>query len=175
MKEAQKNMDDILLSQENYKKLDPVIDRILSICRKRNIKLNPDKFKVRKEVEFGDTTVKYSPSNKRIQISPSEEKVEELLGKEPPKTKKELQSILGSLNQLAQWIPQVKCKIPLMRKLCGANNKFETSPQLEEEFATMKRHLKKTVVLSPLEVGKEIHIHTDASSQGLGFILSQPH
>ena len=32
-----------------------------------------------------------------------------------------------------------------------------------------------TVVLSPLEVGREIHIHTDASSQGLGFILSQPH
>ena len=39
----------------------------------------------------------------------------------------------------------------------------------------MKHHLKKTIVLSPLEVGKDIHIHTDASSQGLGFILSQPH
>ena len=62
-----------------------------------------------------------------------------------------------------------------MRKLCGANNKFETSPQLEEEFATMKRHLKKTVVLSPLQVRKEMHIYTDTSSQGLGFILSQPH
>ena len=62
-----------------------------------------------------------------------------------------------------------------MRKLCGANNKFETSKQLEDEFNTMKRHLKKTVVLSPLEVGRDIHIHTDASSQGLGFILSQPH
>ena len=35
--------------------------------------------------------------------------------------------------------------------------------------------MKKTIVLSPLEVGREIHLHTDASSQGLGFILSQPH
>ena len=137
--------------------------------------LNPTKFKGGHEVEFGGTLVKYSPSNKRIQISPSEERVEELLGKEPPKTKKELQSILGSLNQLAAWIPQIKCKIPLMRKVCGANNKFETSKQLEDEFNTMKRHLKKTIVLLPLEVGKDIHIHTDASSQGLGFILSQPH
>ena len=90
MKEEQKNMDDILLSEESYKKLNPVIDRILYICRRRNMKLNPDKFKVGKEVEFGVTTVKYSPSNKRIQISPSEEKVEELLGREPPKTKKDL-------------------------------------------------------------------------------------
>ena len=50
--------------------------------------LYPNKFKVEKEVEFGGTHVKYSPSNKRVQISPSEEKAEELLGKEPPKTKK---------------------------------------------------------------------------------------
>ena len=69
--------------------------------------------------------------------------MEEQLGKEPPKTKKELQSILGSLNQLTAWIPQVKCKIPLMRKLSGANNKFETSKQLEDEFNTMKRHMKR--------------------------------
>ena len=67
MKEIQKNMDDLLLSEENFKKLDPVIDRILSICRKKNMKLNPTKFKVGQEVEFGGTNVKYSQSNKRIQ------------------------------------------------------------------------------------------------------------
>ena len=39
----------------------------------------------------------------------------------------------------------------------------------------MKCHLKKTIVLSPLEVGRELHLHTDASNNGLGFILSQPH
>ena len=128
-----------------------------------------------KSVEFGGTTVKYSPSNERVQISPSEAKIEELLGRDPPKTKKDLQSILGSQNQLSQWIPQVKCKIPLMHKLCGANNHFQTSPQLEEEFSTMKKYLKKTVVLSPLEVEKEIHFHTEASNSGLGYILSQPH
>merc|ERR1712081_165840 len=88
MKEIHKNMDDLLLSEENFKKLDPIIDRTLAICRKRNMKLNPTKFKVGHEVEFGCINVTYSPSNKRIQISPSEEKVEELHGKEPPKTKK---------------------------------------------------------------------------------------
>merc|ERR1711954_268550 len=44
-----------------------------------------------------------------------------------------------------------------------------------EEFQLMKRHLKKTVFLSPLEVGRELHLHTDASNNGLGFILSKPH
>ena len=62
-----------------------------------------------------------------------------------------------------------------MRKLSGANNIFQESKQLTDEFNSMKHHLKKTIVLSPLKVGREIHLHTDASSQGLGFILSQPH
>ena len=62
-----------------------------------------------------------------------------------------------------------------MRKLSGGNNVFKESDQLTEEFQLMKRHLKKTVILSPLEVGRELHLHTDASNNGLGYILSQPH
>ena len=52
MKEIPKNMDDLLLSEENFKKLDPIIDRILAICRKRNMKLNPTNFKVGHKIEF---------------------------------------------------------------------------------------------------------------------------
>ena len=62
-----------------------------------------------------------------------------------------------------------------MRKLSGGNNVFKESDQLTEEFQLMKRHLKKKVILSPLKVGRELHLHTDASNNGLGYILSQPH
>merc|ERR1711954_313943 len=97
------------------------------------------------------------------------------MGKEAPKTKKQLQSILGSLNQLSTWLPQIKCHIPLMQNMSGGNNVFKESDQLTEEFQLMKKLLLKTVILSPLEVGRELHLHTDASNNGLGFILSQPH
>ena len=90
-------MDNLLISEKNFKKLDPIIDRILSICQKKNMELNPSKFKIGHKVEFGGTLIKYSESNKKVQITPNEEEVKELLGKDPPKTKKELQSILGSL------------------------------------------------------------------------------
>ena len=61
-----------------------------------------------------------------------------------------------------------------MQKLSGGNNVFKESDQLTEEFQLMKRHLTKTVILSPLKVGRELHLHTDASNNGLGLILSQP-
>ena len=143
--------------------------------QKKKNENNLSNFKVRTSVEFGGTTVKYSPANGRVHITPSEEKIEELLGQEPRKSKKYLQSILGSLNQLSQWVPSMKVKIPLMRKLCGNNNHFQSSPQLKNEFRTMKEYIKKTVVLSPLDMEKVLHLHTDASNNRLGYILSQPH
>merc|ERR1712081_79851 len=173
--EEKKNMDDISLAQRNYNLLDPVIDKLLKICWKKNLKLNPSKFKIGNQVDFGGTRLRFSKANNRVQISPSQQKIEELMGKEPPKTKKQLQSVLGSLNQLATWMPQIKSHIPLMRKLSGGNNQFKESEQLNQEFELMKNQLKKTVTLSPLEVGRELHLHTDASNNGLGFILSQPH
>ena len=93
-------MDDILLSEKNYKLLEPLIDRILRICREKNLKLNPSKFKIGSKVEFGGTMIKFSQTNNRVQITSSQQKIEELMGKEAPKTKKQLKRILGSLNQL---------------------------------------------------------------------------
>ena len=72
-------------------------------------------------------------------------------------------------------VSQRQSEVPLMRKMCGNNNHFQTSPQLEEELNTMKTYIKKTVTLSPSEMGKELHLHRDASNNGLGYILSQPH
>merc|ERR1711954_333096 len=92
--EIQKNMDNLLLSEKSYKLLDPLIDRILSICREKNLKLNPSKFKIGPEVEFGGTVIRYSKTNNRVQITPAEQKIEEQMGKEAPKTMKQLQSIL---------------------------------------------------------------------------------
>ena len=97
--ELKKNMDDILLAQRNYKLLEPLIDKLLKICREKNLKLNPSKFKIGTEVDFGGTRIRFSKANNRVQITPSQQKIEEL-GKEAPKTKKQLQSVLGSLNQL---------------------------------------------------------------------------
>ena len=135
-------MDDLISSGLDYKKLYPLLDKIFSICERRNIKLNPDKFHIGRRVEFGGSIIEYVPSENRIEISPSEAKVDELIGKDSPSTKKQLQSIIGSLNQLSQWVPRIKCHIPGMRKMTGLNTKVQWNPELEEEFRTMKGFLK---------------------------------
>jgi len=61
-----------------------------------------------------------------------------------------------------------------MHKLWRTNNHFEWNDELQYEFETMKEYVKHTVKLSPFDLLKEIHLHTDASNTGIGFILSQP-
>ena len=39
MEQVQKNMDDMLLSKKSFKKLDPVIEKVLSICRKKKYEI----------------------------------------------------------------------------------------------------------------------------------------
>ena len=91
----------------------------------------------------------YNKADKKIEISPTEDKVEELLGRDPPTSKKDLQSVMGSLNQLAQWILSVKCYVPQMRKMTGLNNRFMWNEEINEEFVKMKQFVKDTIKLSP--------------------------
>ena len=86
------------------------------------MKLNLSKFKVGSSVEFGGSTVKYSPENERIQITPSEEKVEELLGREPPKVEE-----VTSINS---WITQPVS--PLVSQ-CESQNSTDEKDVLKQQ------------------------------------------
>ena len=70
-----------MVMEKNYERLKEVLIRIFKICRRRNIMLNPSKFFFRNRVEFGGSVNEYSISRDRIEISPSHQKIEELMGR----------------------------------------------------------------------------------------------
>ena len=163
-----------MATAKDFNDIKEILDKILKTCRKKNMKLNKEKFNIGTRVTFGGAKVEYVKEENHIQISPKEEKVEELLGHDAPRTKKECQSLLGSLNQLSNWIPNIKVHIPGIRKLTGHNSVFSWNEDLDREFQLMKSYVKKNVPLSPFNLEKPIHLHTDASMSGMGYILSQP-
>ena len=85
-------------------KLKLVVDELLQIFRRKNMKIKRSKFHISQQVVFGGCTVAASAANNQVQISPSTSKVEEILGRDPPKNRKDVQSIVGSVNQLAAWV-----------------------------------------------------------------------
>ena len=52
-----KNVDDILTSAGNIKQLEDRLKKLLTICRKRNMKISPSKCKVGSSVVFGGTVM----------------------------------------------------------------------------------------------------------------------
>ena len=52
-----KNVDDIFTSAKDIRQLDARLKKLLTICRKRNMKISPSKFQVGSSVVFGGTIV----------------------------------------------------------------------------------------------------------------------
>ena len=68
------------------------------------MKIKLSKLEISQKVAFGGCQVQASSKNDSIAISPEDNKIEELLATPHPKTRKQAQSLVGSLSQLAAWL-----------------------------------------------------------------------
>ena len=68
---------------------------VLGVCRKSNAKLSPKKFKLGNQVVFGGYRISHDIVNNLVLIQPSEEKVKAIQNIQTPRTKQEVQSLLG--------------------------------------------------------------------------------
>ena len=96
-----KNIDDLLLSGRDVKEIEPLMRKVLKIFRKKNMKIKLSKFDSGQKASLGGCQVQASSKNDSVTISPEVNKIEELLATPHPKTRKQAQSLVGSLNQLA--------------------------------------------------------------------------
>ena len=82
---------------------------------------------------------------------------------------------MGVVNQLSSWIQGLSVKIKNLRALTSTSAVFPkiiTADQ-EEEFNNLKKALKEKVSLSPLDTNYPLELWTDASYEGLGYVLTQ--
>ena len=52
-----KNIDDVLVSASNMGMLEQRMEKMLQVCLKKNMKLNPDKAQLGHRVDFGGVTI----------------------------------------------------------------------------------------------------------------------
>lgn len=105
-------IDDILISGENLKEHDEALDQVVKVARDINIKFNLNKLQLRKD------KIKYLGfqfNEKGVIVD--EEKVKSIAKLRSPTNIKELQSILGMINYLRAFIPQMSEIIGPMKDL----------------------------------------------------------
>jgi hypothetical protein len=83
-----------------------------------------------------------------------------------PTNRTDHHSFIGLVNQLSSSTPHVASLLAPLRPLLSTMTDFVWSPDLQEQFYLAP-------VLSYLDPQKSTHLCTDASCQGLGFVLQQ--
>jgi hypothetical protein len=113
--------DDILIVgfKEDGSDHDAAVRRVLKICKKENLRLNPKKchFRCSMMPFFGELLSRHG-------VKPYPEKVNAIHDLPAPKDRKELMSIIGSLSYVGHFSPRTAMVLEPLRKLTSVKNDF---------------------------------------------------
>ena len=162
-------IDDLLVVttgdwKDHLQKLSKVFDRLSEVGLKVNIKKS----------SFGQSQVEHlGHLITRDGIKPIPKKVEAILRLSPPKTKKQLRRFIGMVNFYRDmWQHRSETLAPLC-DLTSVKAKWKWTEVHQKSFDKMKQIIARKVMLSFPQFDKPFHIHTDASDQQLGAVISQ--
>ena len=107
------------------------------------MKLNPDKFQMGTRVKFGGVTLEGAKQKgdvqKRVYISPAQEKLKEFFYIPTPSCRTDVQCICGMATHLKKWVLGMMFEYPNLTKLTSHHTKFIWSEDLQKELDGLKK------------------------------------
>ena len=160
--------DDLVVAGKDRHEHDNNLRMLLERAAKVNVKFN------RSKVQLAQPKVVYLGhvvSNEGLKPDP--EKVRAISEMPAPNDKAGVQRLLGSLNYLGSYIPNLSNLVQPLRILLKNDSLFSWGPEQNEAFAKVKEVLASQPVLSYFDVAKPVTVQVDASQHGLGAVLLQ--
>ena len=164
---TQKIVDDGITCAESLSQLETRLRALLLKCREYNITLSKKKFAVGRSVKFAGHII----STKGVQPDP--EKVEALQSFPRPTNVTEARSFLGLANQLGYFVPDLTHLCRPIHELTKKDLAFVWGPAQENAFEQTKEILTSDLLVQPFDPELQTELYTDASRQGLGYLLAQ--
>lgn len=161
-------LDDICIftvdEETHLKKLDQVFTKLKSA----GLQLKPSKCKFM----FSEIRVLGYKAT-RTGILPTDEHISGLSRMRPPRTRKELQKILGFFGFFRRFIKNYASIIRPLQHLLQKTRKFLWEEKHENIFEKLKKLLTTAPVLAHLHRDGEVILRTDGSLEGIGASISQ--
>ncbi|KAK5866505.1 hypothetical protein PBY51_020693 [Eleginops maclovinus] len=166
--------DDVLITGEGHtqemanKDHDAKVRQFLNRCREKNIKLNADKFRLRKqEVPY----IGHLLTADGLKIDP--DKVRAVRDMPRPTDVKGVQRLVGMVNYLSKFYQHLSDDCEILRQLTHRDNMWDWTEMHDEAFCRLKDKIAKAPVLKYYNPKEELTLQCDASETGLGAALTQ--
>jgi hypothetical protein len=160
--------DDIIVAGKTQQEHDSNLRKLLAKAQEKNVKFNKEK------IQLNKTEVRYlGHIVSKDGLRPDPEKVAAIKDMPDPTDKEGVQRLIGTLNFLRSYIPNMSACTEPLRALLRHNSQWVWSKEQIESFETIKRLLTSQPVLQYFDVTKDAHLQVDASKRGLGAVLLQ--
>ncbi|CAI6357006.1 unnamed protein product [Macrosiphum euphorbiae] len=161
-------IDDILISGATKEEHDEALEKVMRTARQLNIKFNKTKF------QFQKNQIKYLGLNfSQKGVEPDKERVRVITELKSPTNIKELQSILGMINYLRAFIPNMSEIVGPMRELLRKDSMWVWSKECEAAFNSLKDILAQVPTLANYDYRDSFEIQSNASQKAIGCCLFQ--
>jgi hypothetical protein len=163
-------VDDIVCFGSNRLEHDKNLDILMDRCRQIGLKLNADK------TEVGQTEIPFFGhvlTENGLKIDPS--KVRAIQEMPSPQSKSDLETILGMVNYLQRFAPNLAEMTSPLRQLLKKDSIFRWDPEHKTALNKIKGVITQNPgqILSYFDPKVDVVLQVDASQNGLGCVLLQ--
>ena len=160
--------DDIIIAGNTHEECDKILHTVFKRAHDQNIKFNW------KKIQFKQHEVKYMGNVISADgMKPDEIKVKAIADMPTPECKQDVQRLIGMLNYLSPYIPDMSTETSPIRSLLKNDVPFQWQPEHTNALNRIKAILTSDPVLRLYDMDKPLKIQADASSTGLGACLMQ--
>lgn len=161
-------IDDIIVWGSSLQEHNQRLYKVMGRIQKYGLKLNRTKceFAVQEILFLGDKLTAQG-------VQPDKDKIKAILNMPRPTDKTGVLRIMGMVNFIGKFIPNLTAKTPCIHELLHNYCNFKWAPKHEQEWQSLKRTLTTAPALAYYDHKKKLKISTDASKDGIGAVLLQ--